>query len=634
MKQYHTFHRAALALMGCLMAFTLSAQTTFRPFPTGTDHYWRENIPQEMRRDYAKLAERYHGKAWTPIPAETFAEFRTTGNRTNYEAASFGVRKQLACLVMGEIMQGDGRLLEDIRQGLHYFMEQEPWWGIPAHYPLDHPESGTQVVDLFNAETASLLAWTTYMLGTRIDSAEAGLTHRVKTEVRTRFLLPTLRNEQGWKHKANNWNTWITSNWLACTLLCDDDAQRRQEALQGVRSCLTLFLDGYPDDGGCEEGVGYWDRAAASFFESLWMMEQLPENERLQLSDRQKAKMRAMGEFITTMHIGDLQFVNFSDASSHNLPNINILFPYGCWLDSAPMMQLAAYVGERYDYLRTPSRLFLASGNYPTLGRELLLLSLLPRYRQTASQQPRTESAYLENSQIMVASDSTWFVAAKGGHNGESHNHNDVGTYIVYHRNEPVVIDLGRDTYTALTFSERRYELMNNRSAYHNVPVVNGFEQVEGRDHGTAPSAVSPYTPAATYDTLWNMSCLQTSYAQAYPQEAGVKELVQLVTLDRPRSCVTVDVRLALDRQVGETSLTLMCLGEPKLLGKGIVALHGGDVQLTFDPKELSARWEHVVLPDGVMHDQWGDNVYRLHLVLNKKALRKGRAIYRLTDVK
>ena len=91
-------------------------------------------------------------------------------------------------------------------------------------------------------------------------------------------------------------------------------------------------------------------------------------------------------------------------------------------------MQLAAYVGKKYQYSIKPSTLFLKSGNYPKLGRELMLLSMLPKYQETAAVEPKTEDAYLENSQIMVASSKNWFVAAKGGHNAESHNHNDMAT--------------------------------------------------------------------------------------------------------------------------------------------------------------------------------------------------------------
>lgn len=118
----------------------MKAQAFFVPFPKAGDKYWQKQVPVAMRNDYIRLGNLYQKKPWNAIPAETFAEFRTNGNRTRYEEASFGIRKQFVCLVMAEIMQGRGRFLPSIRKGLHYFIEKEPWWGIPAHYPKDHPE--------------------------------------------------------------------------------------------------------------------------------------------------------------------------------------------------------------------------------------------------------------------------------------------------------------------------------------------------------------------------------------------------------------------------------------------------------------------------------------------------------------
>ena len=74
-----------------------------------------------------------------------------------------------------------------------------------------------------------------------------------------------------------------------------------------------------------------------------------------------------------------------------------------------------------------------------------------------------------------------FYLAAKGGHNAESHNHNDVGNFIVYADGRPVLIDAGVGTYTAKTFSPQRYEIWTMQSAYHNLPTINGFLQKDGR---------------------------------------------------------------------------------------------------------------------------------------------------------
>ena len=72
----------------------------------------------------------------------------------------------------------------------------------------------------------------------------------------------------------------------------------------------------------------------------------------------QKKKVENMGRFITTMYINDLTYVNFSDAQAQNVPNINILFPYGANLQNEQMMQLAAYVAKKYLYMQNPSELY------------------------------------------------------------------------------------------------------------------------------------------------------------------------------------------------------------------------------------------------------------------------------------
>ena len=601
-----------------LSSMLMKAQAFFVPFPKAGDKYWQKQVPVAMRNDYIRLGNLYQKKPWNAIHAETFAEFRTNGNRTRYEEASFGIRKQFVCLVMAEIMQGRGRFLPSIRKGLHYFIEKEPWWGIPVHYPKDHPEKDIQPVDLFNAETAGMLAWTLYMLEDEINRKEKELCDQVRSEIDHRFLKPVLNQPQGWKNNANNWNTWITSNWLETVLICESDAKQRDAAFKGVQQCLRTFMKGYPDDGGCEEGVSYWDCAGASFFESLYFMQFAPKQAVLTLTDAQKKKVENMGRFITTMYINDLTFVNFSDAQAQNVPNINILFPYGAYLQNEQMMQLAAYVAKKYLYMQKPSTLFLKSGNYPKLGRELMLLSMLPQLQQTKAEQPKTEDAYLENSQIMVASNKNWFVAAKGGNNAESHNHNDIGNFIVYHNSQPVVIDLGCDTYTSKSFSNQRFELMNCRSAYHNVPIINGLEQKDGKKYR-----------AEKVSHVFNegVSSLTLNLEKAYTDGAHVDKWQRTIALDREYNWVEVTEQYKLDSlqiekdrlngQVFDNQIILMAYGKPVAQKAGRILLQGGMVRLEYDAQYLSASVEKVQMTDGIMKTQWKDNIYRIILRLN-----------------
>src|SRR2546430_13970641 len=74
------------------------------------------------------------------------------------------------------------------------------------------------------------------------------------------------------------------------------------------------------------------------------------------------------------------------------------------------------------------------------------------------------------------------YLSAWAGHNAQSHNHNDVGNFIVYGDGTPVLIGVGVETYSAKTFSAQRYEIWTMQSAYHNLPTINGIMQGAGRE--------------------------------------------------------------------------------------------------------------------------------------------------------
>ena len=85
--------------------------------------------------------------------------------------------------------------------------------------------------------------------------------------------------------------------------------------------------------------------------------------------------------------------------------------------------------------------------------------------------------AWFAGIQVMAArmqagSSKGLYLSAKGGHNGESHNHNDVGSFLVYCDGKPVVVDIGLGVYEKNTFNERRYEILQMQSLYHNLPAI------------------------------------------------------------------------------------------------------------------------------------------------------------------
>ena len=561
--------------------------------PQAEDAFWRDSIPQEMKQSYTVYGEQYLGKAWTALPWTVFAENKITGNRVNYEGICFEKRRHLAALVMAEIVEGKGRFMNDIIDGIGSFCE-ETWWGIPAHYGKRIPLQEIQEVDLFNAETASLIVWTRYMLEKQLDAFSPDICQRIDREVEQRILKPAVANNYWWKTAGMNWNPWICSNWLACVLICENDEARKAEAIAQIEKATHAFIDAYPEDGGCDEGPGYWDRAAASMFEVLRL---LPENSRLARLTSSTSntslsrKIRAMAAYSYKTYIGHDYCVNFADAHENKaVQQVNIVYPFGHWLNDKTMREFGAYLGRTKQVLTQPAKLYDKSGNFPTLGRELFFLRNIRDFIAEKPQEPLIKDAWLPNLQIMTARRGGHFTAFKGGHNGESHNHNDVGSFLVYVDGEPLLIDPGVGEYTAKTFSNSRYEIWTMQSGYHNLPQINGTDQQDGKAFGA--KVVSHQNGKLTLDI-----------AGAYPKEAAVKSWKRTVTATKSGVSVTEDFEL--DAYKAPTRLMLMTTNRDALK------------HISYNANQLEAVIEDISNQlDPLLQGMWGKEMYRIVLTV------------------
>ena len=567
--------------------------------PQAGDSFWRDSIPTEMRQSYVSYGEQYADKSWTVLPWTVFAENKITGNRVNYEGICFEKRRQLAALVMAEIMEGKGRFIHQIIDGIGSFCE-ETWWGIPAHYSKPIPLTELQEVDLFNAETAGLIAWTRYMLEKQLDAFSSALCQRIDGEIERRILQPAVERDYWWKTAGMNWNPWICSNWLACVLICEKDEARKAEAIRQIRQATQAFIDAYPEDGGCDEGPGYWDRAAASMFEIMRLLDFEPTGVRSQETGvmRQESKVRRMAAYAYKTYIGNDYCVCFADAHENKaVQQVNIVYPFGLWLNDQTMREFGAWLGQRKQVLTNPAALFDKSGNFPTLGRELFFLRHIREFMAEQPREPLLKDVWLPDLQIMTARRGNLYVAMKGGHNGESHNHNDVGSFIVYRNNEPLFIDPAVGEYTAKTFSKDRYDIWTMQSQYHNLPQINGTDQKDGKTF--AAKVVSHKNGQLTLDI-----------AGAYPAEADVKSWKRTVTATKSGITVTEDFEL--NNYKRPARLMLMTTNRDAL--KYISYNHN---QLEVSVEDVSNQL------DPLLKGMWGQEMYRIVLTVKSKKMKQ-----------
>lgn len=592
-------------------------------FPKCAERGVWTNISEPLRKAYIAQAELFQNASWQTPKATDFLEYTRNGNRSRYQAISYGRREQLAALVLGECMEGKGRFLDDIMNGVWTICE-ETYWGVPAHVGLQKrgaglPDVSEPTVDLFAAETGMLIAWTYYLVGDELARISPLVTERMRSEVKRRIISVNLDRDDFWwmgfNRTVNNWNPWICSNWLTAVLVFEDDPDRRAASILKILRCLDNFLDPYPRDGGCDEGPSYWGRAGGSLFDCLELLQSASNNA---INVFGKPLIQEIGRYIYRAYIHDQYFINFADAPAKQEADASLIFRYGKSIHDDTMMRLASYLARRQD-LGAGAR----KGQFGSLGRLLPMLFSLPELLNTESQEPLLRDFWLPDLQVMGArsSDRTvkgFYIAAKGGHNAESHNHNDVGNFIVYHDGSPVIIDVGVETYTAKTFSKDRYSIWTMQSAYHNLPSINGVMQKEGREYQASDVKFAADDKSVRFSL---------DIARAYPPDAKVKSWIRTITLDRGRDVVIND-RYQLQELVKPFTLSLMTSCVPIAGKEGVVSLRQeveGRVQtisLLYDEEKFSVAIEPIAIDDPRLKSSWGEKVYRIVLSSKTRALK------------
>ena len=524
------------ALDGTTLRPLLVSAEEFRPYPILADRAKWDALPATVRSALVAAGQARLGEPWEVLKASVHLDYVRTGNRNAFEAPQAARRARLGELVLAECAENQGRFLDAIADGVWLICE-ETYWAGPAHLFMQRrglglPDVTEPTVDLGVGEAAALLAWTHYLLGERLDSVHPLIRERLRLEIERRVLTPCLDRDDFWwmgwhrdNRPVNNWNPWCCSNWLVCVLLLERDADRRARAVHKILRILDIFLDHQPADGGCDEGPNYWARAAGSLFECLDLLHTAT---RGQIDLFREPLIREMGHFVPRLHAAGLWFVNFADAPVRAGTEAATLYLYGRALRDPGLMSFAAWL---FKERRNPQ----LGGS---MSRALPRLWLDAELNDPRAQPPLARDVWLPDLQVMVARDHAGrsdglFVAAKGGHNEESHNHNDVGTLTAYLDGWPLLIDVGVETYTAKTFDARyRYDIWTMQSQWHNLPTVNGVQQQNGRAFA-ARAVRHAFSDAAAR--------LELDLAAAYPASAGISTWHRTVELQRGQAIIVTD---------------------------------------------------------------------------------------------
>ena len=443
----------------------------------------------------------------TAIPETTYTRYRmfkTVGERAPYDSVHGEKRALLRNEVLAAWLGGDDSRIDRINDLIWSICEETTWVG-PAH------ERSNPYIDLYAAETAADLAYALMLLGDRLPGE---IRDRVRNEVNRRIFEPYLEHghQAWWNIGRNNWTGVCAGAVGQAFLLLETDVARQAEALEIAIEQLGRFIDiAFEPDGGCLEGIGYWNYGLLHY---VCLAEMLRLRTGGEIDLLANPKVKAIAGYPLAVVIAKDTYASFSDA--HEGASVR---PF-----------LAARLAERAGV----TGLLALAGDEPG-GRLAEALRDLCWWDGRRPEMPALEDAFLLQSGVARLVDSggahTLVLAAKAGHNGESHNHNDVGSFIVAVDGIVYLCDPGSGLYNAAYFSAKRYDNIFTNSYGHSVPRIGGKLQLPGKERCGVMEKTGEKSIAVTFEKAYGIPsltqasrCFEMNNGEVVLQDAFVFE--------------------------------------------------------------------------------------------------------------
>ncbi|MET0425853.1 MAG: heparinase II/III family protein [Actinoplanes sp.] len=529
------------------------------------------------------------GTPWPVLLGHEYARYHRDGDRDAYERIVRVREARTSRAAVAAAVTGDPRWIDEAGDGVLLLCEQSSWcW--PAHddtftrHGSVLPTVTDPYLDLGAGEVAGQLAWIDRLLGAAFDERLPGLRERIRYETDRRVLTPFLvRTDWHWlglDGHVNNWNPWVHGNLLAATLQLVDDPGRRTELITRITEGLDRYAASLPPDGAIDEGYSYWWNGACRLLEADELLD--------------RPTVRAAVAFPHRVHLGGAWYLNHADGPAR--PD-----------DAVPwdaLHRAARRVGD------VEAEAHAAAHRRPGepvadlrlgLGRLLRALGDPDWAAAVPGPSPLPRRVWFPSTQVFLARPTAGrtdglTLAVKGGHNDESHNHNDLGSVLVAVDGVPTLIDPGRPTYTAQTFGPDRYDIWTMRSAWHNTPTVGGVEQSPGRAQA-----------AVVLDRDDNGLTLDLT--AAYPG-AGLQSWTRTARL-HDDGTVTVTDSWQLDPQPAAPTVIHWIAAGDVVCRPGQAEI--GTLRLTWTPP-VPASLTVRELDDPMLTAVWGDRLTRLDL--------------------
>ena len=561
-------------------------------------------VPDRLRERLLNEGRKYLSEPYAPIYAHDYMQFIRTGNRSEFEQKYFSRRHHLGAVVTAYLTEESEDFLNNIIDGI-YCIGEESTWALPAHnsYVRDTPQlilpdTSRPLLDLFSCETAALLSVTYNLLKDRLDSISDLICKHIYELVNCRLIRPYLEEHFWWMGNGDepmcNWTPWCTQNVMLSAFLLPFGEDIRKKVIKQAAYSLDCFTKDYGEDGCCDEGAQYYRHAGLCLFHCMDIINSVTGNSLIELFSL--PKIRNIASYIVNVHACGDYYINFSDcaAKAGRMGVREFLFGKACDLEamkdtSSEDFDLDCVNGDPFEDESQKLNLYL---RVLTCACSEEVLSY---HKNMAGKNATTpEDIYYPSVGVMVARSPRFVMSAKSGDNADNHNHNDTGSFILYMDGRPLFVDIGVETYSQKTFSDRRYDIWTMQSGYHNLPTICGHDQMAGTQYRATN---------VNCDLSSSLKTISMNLENAYPIEniSDPISYIRTMTLDVSREMFI----LTDSTGCNDVILNFITYEELKpydtpdsfILGNALVSFKGASIisseNLPIADPRLKLSWDH-----------------------------------------
>lgn len=322
------------------------------------------------------------------------------------------------------------------------------------------------LIDIFASSLAFSLAEVKYLFQDRLPKL---LKERISYEIRCHTIEPYLTRKFFWETHNNNW-TAVCTGAVGGVLMYEDPEELKRQ-LPRLQASMECYLNSYGEDGMCVEGTGYWCFGFGFFSVYAMLLREFTNGE---IDWFKNPKVKEISQFMQKMHLQPNVLAMFSD--------VNVKEGYLLFL---PHMLKSIY-GDVIENLTLDHGTIVANGHWAFAVRSVVYYN--PDY---VGDKLENRTYYAPVSNYFVKRTDNYGFAFKGGNQWESHNHQDVGSFILARNNKQIFCDFG---YMGPgKWNPSRYENFQPSSFSHNIPYFDGKGQ-GGDDENNARAVYNEKT--------------------------------------------------------------------------------------------------------------------------------------------